>query len=349
MRLRPLRELFLSRLRQFFREPETIFWVYVFPLLLMAGLGLAFGERSSVRIRVAVAAGEASELERLAGALERASTDDAEIVVERLAPGEAIEDRDQRFDLAVIGRGGSLEYRFDPARQQSRHAHAVVDRVLQESAGRSDPLPAAVREVREPGSRYIDWLIPGLLGLNIMGGGLWGIGFVTVDMRIRKLLKHLQATPMRRSDFLLSLIGARLFFLIPETAAILLAGRFFFGLEVRGGLGALALVVLLGGCCFASLGLLIASRAQKLETISGLLNAVMLPMWLLSGVFFASRRFPDAMQPVIEALPLTQLNHALRGVILEGHGAPAEWPALAVLVAWGAVAFPLALRCFRWR
>jgi ABC-2 type transport system permease protein len=187
------------------------------------------------------------------------------------------------------------------------------------------------------------------MGMNLMGGGMWGVGFVLVDMRIRKLLKRLVATPMRRGDFLLSIFTARLVFLLPDMLLLLLVGTYGFGVPVRGSLVVLALVILVGAFCFAGVGLVCASRAEKLETVTGLMNLVMLPQWLLSGTFFSAERFPDAAQPFIQALPLTQLNNALREVMLYDQGLDTMGWRLLVLAAWGGATFFLGLKWFRWR
>jgi ABC transporter DrrB family efflux protein len=200
-----------------------------------------------------------------------------------------------------------------------------------------------------PVSRYIDFLMPGLMGLNIMGGGLFGVGFVLVDMRVRKLLKRLLATPMRRSDFLLSILGGRLVMLLPEMTCLWLAAWLVFGVPQRGNPLTLILVIVMGGVAFAGLGLVLASRTEKTETISGLLNLVMLPSYLLCGTFFSSRRFPEAVQYFIQALPLTQLNDALREVMLEGSSLAQVSGRLAILAAWGGISFLLALKWFRWQ
>jgi ABC transporter DrrB family efflux protein len=202
--------------------------------------------------------------------------------------------------------------------------------------------------MREPGSRYIDFLIPGLLGMNLMGSGMWGVGFVIVDMRVRKLLKRLVATPMRKSDFLMSMIGARLIYVIPELVIVLGAGVMVFGIVIRGSLLSILALCFLGAMTFSGLGLLVASRAQRIETISGLMNLVQLPMWLFSGIFFSSERFPAAFQPLVQALPLTQLNNAFRAVILEGASLTSQIRSLSILALWGGISFFLALRWFRW-
>jgi ABC-type multidrug transport system permease subunit len=184
--------------------------------------------------------------------------------------------------------------------------------------------------------------------MSLMGGGLWGVGFATVDLRIRKVLKRFLATPMRKTDFLASILLSRLIFLVPEVLVLLLFARLAFGVVIQGSLLALAALILVGALTFSGIGLLVASRARTLEAVSGLMNLVMLPMWVLSGIFFSSERFPEVAQPFIRALPLTPLINALRNVSLEGATLLAQWREVGILAAWGAVSFVLALRWFRW-
>jgi ABC-2 type transport system permease protein len=341
----PLSTLLICRLREFFREPEALFWVYGFPVVLAVGLGIAFRDKPPDRIRVDLElsgspAGVDAALKALsAEAGFMAQVCDQARCAARLRMG--------RSDITVVP-GQPRVYRYDPTRPESLLARARVDDALQRAEGRADIVPTADRLVTQPGSRYIDFLIPGLLGMNLMGGGLWGIGFVTVDMRVRKLLKRLVATPMKRTHFMMALIGSRLIFMLPEVALLLLAGVLFFQVAIAGSLAAVLTVCVLGAISFAGLGLLVASRARKIETVSGLMNFVMLPMWLLSGIFFSSERFPQTVQPLIQVLPLTLLNDALRAVILEGASLASQSARMAGLGLWGAVSFVLALRWFRW-
>jgi ABC-type multidrug transport system permease subunit len=252
--------------------------------------------------------------------------------------------------LVVLPESNGYRYIYDEARPESVSARYQVDAAILRGRARSAVTWQATDDVvSEPGNRYIDFLMPGLMGLNIMGGGMWGVGFVIVDMRVRKLLKRLLATPMRRGDFLLSILSARLLMLLPEMGLLFLVGWLGFGMPVRGSLLTAVLVILIGASAFAGIGLLCASRTEKIETISGLMNLVMLPMWLVSGTFFSSKRFPDVTQPFIQALPLTQLNDALREVLLEGASLPSVAWRLAILAAWGSVGFVLALKWFRWQ
>lgn len=343
MKYYPLKELIVARAKEFFREPEAIFWVYVFPILLMLGLGIAF-RGGEVDVRVDVVSDSGSDvavrsLESMEGF--RVEVVTAEEARARYAAG--------KVDVIVEPTGGQYRYLYDPSRTGARAAKTQVNDILQAAAGRKDQISSTTKLITEPGSRYIDWLIPGLMGMNIMGGGLWGLGFVTVDLRVRKLLKRYVATPMRRSDFLLALMSSRLFFLIPEMALIMTVGHYAFGLEVQANLIAIATLIAVGAICFAGIGLLVACRAEKIETVSGLMNLVMLPMWLLSGIFFSSERFPDSMQPFVQALPLTQLNNGLRGLILEGSSLTEQWVPLLLLSGYGVLSFCLALIWFKWK
>jgi ABC-type multidrug transport system permease subunit len=348
-RYSPLLQLVLARLREFYRQPEAVFWVYGFPILMIVALGIAFRNKAAERIVVDVqqetedSPGVPFVRDALKDEIFKVQTGDAALCRLRL--------RTDKTALVVVppkSSDGAYEYLFDPTREESRLAQNKVDDVLQRAAGRTDPLPIQTESLQEPGGRYIDFLVPGLLGMGLMGGGLWGVGFVIVDMRIRKVLKRFLATPMRKTDFLLGILLSRLIFLIPEIVILLLFARLAFGVVIQGSLLTVAVLIVLGALAFAGIGLLVASRARTVEAVSGLMNLVMLPMWVLSGIFFSSERFPEAMQPFIKALPLTPLIDALRGVTLEGASLPALWPQIAMLVGWGAVSFVLALRWFRW-
>ena len=337
-----LRELTLSRTREFLREPEAVFWVFGFPVIMTLALGIAFRSRTDDPVRVAVEAGEG------AAAL-RASLQSAGGFIVSDVPDAGVE-RALRDGLVqvVVAPGVPPTYRFDPARAESQVARLAVDRALQRAAGRADAFTPREDAVRAAGSRYIDWLVPGLLGMNIMSTGLWSTSFAIVTARTRKLLKRFAATPMPRSAYLLAILLARLVFLAAEGTVLIAFAYFAFGVDVHGGLAALAVVSLVGALTFGGIALLVASRAKTVEGVSGLLNLVMLPMWVFSGVFFSSSNFPDVMQPFVHALPLTALNDALRGVMNDGQGLAALWRDLALLGVWGGLSFAAALKLFRW-
>ena len=342
----PLVQLTLVRYREFFREPEAVFWVFVFPVLLTAGLGIAFRNQAPEPTRVAVIErGEASR------AVMEALGRSGDLLAQELPEAAAADAlRAGKVAIAVAPReAGGIEYRFDDERPESRAARLLVDDALQRAAGRSDVVRVTERRVHEPGSRYVDFVVPGLLGMNLMGSGIWGLGFTIVDARRKKLLKRLIATPMSRTQFLASFVLSRLTLLIIEVGALVGFALLAFGVPVRGSLLSLLAICLLSALAFGALGLLLASRARTVEGVSGLMNLVMLPMWIFSGVFFSASRFPDALQPFIQALPLTAVNDALRASMLEGAGWARLAPELAIIAAWLAVSFTLAVRLFRWR
>ena len=352
-RLAPLWQIVLARLREFYRQPAAVFWVYGFPLLMTVGLGSAFRNQPVEQITVDVERGPAAE-----AILSALQADARFVAAVREADECRVRLRTGRTELIVsaseVGRAGRskaaprYDYFFDATRPEGVLARNAVDDALERAAGRRDVAVATDHSVSEPGGRYIDFLVPGLLGMSMMSGGLWGVGFVIVDMRIRKLLKRFLATPMRRGDFMIGIMLSRLLFIIPEVLSILVFAWLAFGVVVYGSLASLIFLIVLGATAFAGLGLLVASRARTIETVSGLMNLVMLPMWLLSGVFFSSDRFPAVVQPAIKALPLTLLNDALRGVMLEGASLAAQGPQIAGLCAWAVMTFLLALRWFRW-
>jgi ABC-type multidrug transport system permease subunit len=341
MRNHPLWQLTLVRFREFLREPEALFWVFGFPLLLAAGLGLAFRNQPAQVVSIGVV-GDAQGTFAAAPSLD-------------VDPFATLDDglralREGRIALLVERpSGGGVVYHYDDTNPQGRDARMRADLAVQQSAGRQDPVAAEDQLMRETGSRYIDFLVPGLLGMNLMGGSIWSMGFAIVDARRRKLMKRLIATPMPRHYFLLSFLLSRLVMLIVEVGAFIAFGVLVFGVPIRGSLFLLAGICVLGSLAFGAIGLLLSSRVRTVEAASGLMNLTMLPMWILSGVFFSSQRFPDAAQPFIAALPLTALNDALRATMLQGATVTQIAPQAGVLAAWLLVCFPVALKLFRWR
>ena len=343
---RPMTQLVFARLREFFREPEAVFWVYIFPILMVVGLGIAFRNQPAEHVIVDVEAGphSASIVKELsADSRFQVKTCDSEECRLRLRTGKT--------QLVVSADGSPVVYRyqFDPSRPENLVARESVNNALQQAAGRVDPVKSTEKEFSEPGGRYVDFLVPGLLGMSLMGGGLWGVGFVTVDMRIRKLLKRFLATPMKKGDFLAAIMLSRMLFMIPEVLVLLLFARFVFHVYYYGSYATLILLIVLGATMFSGIGLLVASRAKTVEAVSGLMNVVMLPMWMLSGIFFSSDRFPAAAQPLIQILPLTPLINALRSVMLEGSSLASQWGQIGIMAVWSAVSFAVALRIFRWQ
>jgi ABC-2 type transport system permease protein len=354
VRIASLKQLTLARFREFLREPEAIFWTFVFPLLLAGGLAIAFRDKAPEQAIVAVvapAAGDSMAI-RTAAAIAAAGAGEKAPLRSRLIPADSVNEVLRTGTAALVVApvpGGGVEYRFDSARPEARAARQLTDDVLQRARGRADVVEARDVTVRERGSRYIDFFVPGLLGMNIMGSSIWSLAFAIVTQRNKKLLKRLAATPMSRLEYLLSFVLSRLVFLGLEVAVLLGFGALILDVPIRGSIVTLTLVAFIGAAAFGAIGLLVSSRSRTVEGVSGLTNFVMLPMWIFSGVFFSSSNFPAVVQPVVQALPLTALVNGLRGVMLQGAGLAGVWPQLAVLTAYLVVCLTVALRIFRWQ
>lgn len=334
-------QLTLLRYREFVREPEALFWGLVFPVLLAAGLGVAFRNQPPEKVRVAA----------VSSAIVSALRADPLLIVDDVSSDAAARALASGAVVLVVepAAAGGVRYRYDDSNPEGRTARTLVDRAIQRAAGRVDPVAASDDVRREVGSRYIDFLVPGLVGMSIMGTSIWGLTFAIVDARRRKLMKRIIATPMPRHYYLLSFLFWRLLLLGFEVAAPVAFGVLVFGVPLRGSIWQLAALCVMGSLAFSALGLLVSSRARTIEAASGITNLVMMPMWILSGVFFSSRRFPDAAQPIIRALPLTALIDALRANMLQGVGVAHLGHEIAALGVCLVVCFALALWLFRWR
>jgi ABC-type multidrug transport system permease subunit len=340
----PLVQLTLCRAREFVREPEALFWTFVFPILLTAGLGLAFRNKPQDRAQIGVADGVGAPV--IASALEA----DPRVEVQTLDDSAAARAlRTGKIALLVESDGATVRYWYDDTRPEAQIARLLADDALQRAHGRQDPVPTAETRIREAGSRYIDFLLPGLLAMNLMGTGIWGIGFSIVDQRRKRLLKRLVATPMSRAHYLASFLLSRFFWLVLEVVVLVGFGVFVFGVPLRGALAALLFLCALAAFMFGGVGLLVAARPRTIEGASGVMNLAMLPMWVLSGVFFNSSNFPGAMQPFIKALPLTAAVDALRATMLEGTSLASLGPEVGIMAAWLVGSFAVALRIFRWQ
>ena len=336
----PLAEMTVFRLKEFIREPDAVFWVFIFPLLLTLALGFAFREKPPDRIPVGIAEGAAAQ--KYLAAMKKSPA-----LQPRVYPVAEGREELRRGKISLLVESGNVPvYRYDPTRPESRTARVEVDDALQGGAGRRDAFQAKDEKVAEQGSRYVDFLVPGLIAMNLMGTGMWSIGFAVVNARLKKLLKRFLATPMRKWQFLVAQFIARLVFLVVEVTVVALFAWLVFDVEIRGSVALFGAICLLGGAAFAGLGILISSRVKTLEAVSGLMNVVMMPMWICSGVFFSYERFPDAVKPVIRALPLTALTDALRTVMNDGSAN--VMPQMINLALWTVVSGVVGLKIFRW-
>ncbi len=333
-------QLTAMRIRLFLREPEAIFWTFVFPVLLAVGLGIAFRNRPADVLKVGATTMQLTQsLAADKGLI--AETMDESAGIHALATGEIV--------LLAIQRPDGVAYKFDDTNPDARVARLIADRAIQVAAGRQEPVRVENQLVHEAGARYIDFVVPGLLGMNLMMSAMWSLSFAIVDARQKKLLKRMVASPMPRWQYLASFLLSRLTLLIIEVAVFLGFSRLAFGVPFRGSLWQLGFLCVLTSLAFSAMGLLCSSRAKTIEAASGLLNLVMLPMWILSGIFFSATRFPASIQPLVRALPLTAAIDALRGNMLQGMSLVHLAAPIAILLTWLVVPFAVSLRIFRWR
>src|SRR6202167_4293441 len=335
-----LYQLTMVRFRLFLREPEAIFWIFFFPILLAVGLGIAFRNRPADVLQVGATTARLSQALAADKGLTSVTVNEAEGTHE-LATGQIL--------LLAIQRADGVAYKYDDTNPDARTARLLADRAIQAAEGRHDAVSASHDPVHETGARYIDFVVPGLLGMNLMGSAMWGLGFSIVEARQKKLLKRLVASPMPKWQYLASFLLSRLAMLIVEVGAFLGFARVAFGVPFRGSLAQLVLLCLMTSLAFSALGLLVASRARTMEAASGLMNLVMLPMWILSGVFFSATRFPAVIQPIVRALPLTAAIETMRGNMLQGTSIGQMMSQIGILLAWFVVPFAVSLRIFRWR
>jgi ABC-type multidrug transport system permease subunit len=340
LELSSLYQLTIVRFKLILREPEAIFWIFIFPILLAVGLGIAFRNRPADVLQVGATTTQLTQALAADKGLTATAMDESE-GTRALATG--------RILLFAIQRPDGVAYKFDDTNPDARTARLLVDRAIQTAAGRREAVATENELVHETGARYIDFVIPGLLGMNLMGSAMWGLGFSIVEARQKKLLKRMVASPMPRWQYLMSFLLSRLVLLTIEVAVFLGFARLAFGVPFRGSLPQLGLLCLLTSMAFSALGLLVSSRARTTEAVSGLMNLVMLPMWILSGIFFSASRFPAIVQPIVRALPLTAAIDAMRGNMLQGMSLAQLMLPTGILLAWFVVPFAVSLRIFRWR
>ncbi len=340
LELSSLYQLTTIRFRLVLREPEAIFWIFVFPILLAVGLGIAFRNRPADVLPVGATTLQLTQALNADKGLRATEMDEA-AGVHALATGKIL--------LLAVGRPGGVDYRYDDTNPDARTARLIADRAIQAAAGQRPAIAAANELVHEKGSRYIDFVVPGLLGMNLMGSAMWGLGFSIVEGRQKKLLKRMVASPMPKWQYLAAYLLSRIGLLTVEVVVFLGFAAIAFGVPFRGPLWELLLLCLLTSVVFSAMGLLVASRARTMEAVSGLMNLVMLPMWILSGVFFSASRFPAMVQPMVRALPLTAAIDAMRGNMLQGTQLTHLGVQLGILLFWFVAPFAVALKIFRWR
>jgi len=251
-------------------------------------------------------------------------------------------------DIVVCDSLGALQYHFDPLNSQAQLAYTKLSSLLKEHRQASLTAQSEVKPLTLKGVRYIDFLIPGLIAFGIMSDILWGISYTIIERRGKKLLRRMVATPMRKSNLLISMMFVRIMMNLVDAVVIILAAWLIFGVVIQGNIGALLLLFLAGNLAFTGIAVLISSRTDKTEVGNGWINAVQMPMLVLSGVFFSYHNFPEWSLPFIKLLPLTALADGMRSIFNEGAGWSDILIPSAALTVLGLICFITGKKLFKW-
>ncbi len=342
------------QIKEFFREPETLFWAVLFPVALAGILGLAFMQQDQNKRSVGVVetapAARAAMLKPWTEPLTEAQGKREAIFDFHTYPTHALAIRAiQRGEVPLFletSPAGEPVYHFDAKNAEAQLTHLLLER---ERLRHSGQLRAgSVQPLVAPGTRYIDFLIPGLIAMGILNSSIWGIGWTLIERRMKKLLRRMVASPMKRTEFLLSFFITRLGLSLFEFLVLFTFATLVFHVHMQGSVWAFALVFLSGNLAFGGVAVLMASRADNSQVGNGLLNAITIPMMIMSGIFFSYQNFPAWMIPIVKFLPLTVLADAMRKIFVEGAGLASVAVPCLIMVAIGSACFALGQKLFKW-
>lgn len=365
--LKPLFQLILINYREFVREPGIVFWSIIFPVLMSWVLGVAFSKRENTTQTVAVVtSGKINQ--QLDNFLKNTTphfrdNDTAIIEYHKTYYNQKLGTTSYRFvpvnwdqAMVMLKRGqitiiidaqhDSIFYHFDPMNPDARLNYLTLSSLMRDESFMSDT--RTIRILEKTGTRYIDFLIPGLMAMGIMNSFLWGISYALIEMRAKKLLRRMVATPMKKSEYLFSHFVARVSLALFEAAILYFFARFYFQIQIQGSIIALLMIFLAGNICFTGIGILMASRTSSSRIGAGLINFLSLPMTVLSGIFFSYHNFPDFIIPFIQKLPLTMLADSMRSIFIEGTGIIENLPEFFTLSGLGFICFIIGLRIYKW-
>jgi len=343
------------------REPEVLFWGMVFPVLISIGLGLAFTQTTESKFKIMLVNEYPTRLDTLLGTHGEAGKNIAVWKIEDRTLGNTVftfERSDWRTAIIALKRGeadviagdslGQMQYHFDPLNSQAQLAYTKLSALVKSPVAGGSSHETSISPLTLKGVRYIDFLIPGLIAFGIMSDILWGISYTIIERRSQKLLRRMVATPMRKHNLLISMMFVRILMNAVDAVIIILAAWLIFGVEIQGNIGALTLLFFAGNLAFTGIAVLISTRTDKTEVGNGWINAVQMPMLILSGVFFSYRNFPEWSIGVIKMLPLTALTDGFRSIFNEGGGFIEILMPSVALTLVGVVCFAVGMKLFKW-
>ena len=373
-RFKQLWQLISALFREIIREPGVLFWGILFPILMSLGLGLAFTKKADVIRKVAVInladRSQAGSENSVSGFLENNCEKNVSAEKDTWLWKYTIRDEklgnsvflfyDMKWDEAVrflkrgtinvllLGRNDSIEYHFDPMNPDAQLTYLKLSSIVGKGEVQEVQTNSEIKPLTVTGTRYIDFLVPGLISMGVMMSCMWGISYGIIEKRSKKLLRRLVATPMKKSHFLIALMTVRITMNFIESSVLFLFALFAFKMTIQGNISALILMFLAGNIAFAGIAVLVSSHTSNTEVGNGLINFVVFPMMVLSGIFFSYQNFPDWSIPVIKNLPLTMLTDGIRSIFNEGAGYHEVALPILILTATGALFFGAGLKIFKW-
>ncbi len=353
--MQQLIQMILVQIREFYRNPGILFWTLGFPILMAWGLGIAFTKQGEPVKHVAWVKENSSSvvMSNFIGAdlnhkkIGNDKSGYTDYIFEKAIWNEAIQMiKRGKVSLIILEKGDSLQYQLDPKNPEAQLAQLQISYALKNGNITADS--NEIRTFSQVGTRYIDFLIPGLMAMNIMMSCMWGISYTLIDRRGKKLLRRMVATPMNKSLFLFSHLITRVIMSFIEATLLLTFAYLYFDISIQGSYAALISMIIAGNIIFFGLAVLTSSRTSNTQIGNGLINVVVMPMMVSSGIFFSYHNFPDWITPVIEKMPLTLMADSIRSIFIEGAGFSQAWPALAILVGTGTLFYLVGLKIYKW-
>lgn len=364
----PLLQLIIVQFKTFIREPEVIFWSLLFPILMAWGLGMAFNKENESIITIVQVKNDqypdsafrsfmvgANEIKNINSPSEKALEQDVTIpglgtnhykIIDGTWEQAYVLLKRGVVNLVIEETAEGLQYHFDPKSGEAKASYLQFSGILK--GKQAEFSHALIKPLSQKGTRYIDFLVPGLIAMGLMMSTMWGISYSLIEKRSKKLLRRLVATPMNKSSFMISQFAARFVLCTIEAMVLYLFARYFFDMTIEGNIPALIVLFCAGFFAFCGIALLLASRTSNTFVGNGIINLVVMPMMLLSGIYFSYHNFPDAIIPYIQALPLTMIADGIRSVFLEGAGWQELLKPIVILSTIGLVTFISGLKVFKW-
>ncbi|MDR1556890.1 MAG: ABC transporter permease [Tannerellaceae bacterium] len=360
-----LYRLSVAQFLETIREPEVLFWGMIFPVLISIGLGLAFTQKSELKFQVLVVEEQPTELDSLLRIYAQPilrNGQEAHVwkVTDQVLgnTGFTFVHSDWRSAIVALKRGeadmivsdslGKVAYHFDPHNSQAQLVYLKLSSLIQSPVSVMDTGQSPVEPLTLKGVRYIDFLVPGLISFGIMSSIMWGISYTIIERRSQKLLRRMVATPMKKSNFLIALMFVRILMNVVEALILFFFAWLLFDIHIQGNIGALVVLFLAGNLAFTGIGVLVSSRTSRTEVGTGWINAVTMPMMILSGIFFSYHNFPEWSIGLIKLLPLTALTDGIRSIFNEGGGWMEILSPSIALSLFGITCFIAGMRLFKW-